>query len=251
VKREDLSATGAVSLPGLPAHLALDDAATAVTTLYQDRALDLIRLAYVMLSDRPAAEDVAQEAFCALYRRFDDLAAADKARQHVRTSVLNGCRSVLRHRAVRKRRAIYELPAPSAEAAALGLRRRPLHRASVAGQRGRRRLVARSRSTSPVHPPLKAAARSPKYHLSAFGEPAQDHTFERVYESSRGFGALLHTFAVAFALRANMPDISALSVLAHRAYGDRTMRKRRHKRPDGYGDSARPLMPASVAVMLA
>jgi RNA polymerase sigma-70 factor (sigma-E family) len=120
VKREDLGAAAAVSLPGLPAHLALDDAATAVTELYQDAALNLIRLAYVMLSDRQAAEDVVQEAFCSLYRRWDDLADADKARQYVRTSVLNGCRSVLRRRVVRNRRVIYELPSPSAEAAVLG-----------------------------------------------------------------------------------------------------------------------------------
>ncbi len=120
MKREDLSAAAAVGLPGLPAHLALDQAATAVTTLYQDSALTLIRLAYVMLSDRQSAEDVVQEAFCNLYRRWDELADADKARQYVRASVLNGCRSVLRRRVVRNRRVIYELPAPSAESAVLG-----------------------------------------------------------------------------------------------------------------------------------
>ncbi len=119
MKREDLTAAAAVDLPGLPPHLALDDAATAVTTLYNDTAFSLIRLAYVMLSDKQAAEDVVQEAFCSLYRRWDDLAEADKARQYVRASVVNGCRSVLRRRAVRNRRVIYELPAPSAEAAAL------------------------------------------------------------------------------------------------------------------------------------
>jgi RNA polymerase sigma factor (sigma-70 family) len=63
---------------------------------------------------------VVQEAFCSLYRRWDDLADADKARDYVRTSVLNGCRSVLRRRAVRNRRVIYELPSASAEAAVLG-----------------------------------------------------------------------------------------------------------------------------------
>ena len=38
--------------------------AEAVTALYRAHALGLIRLAVVMLGDRPAAEDVVQEAFC-------------------------------------------------------------------------------------------------------------------------------------------------------------------------------------------
>jgi RNA polymerase sigma-70 factor (sigma-E family) len=120
MEREDLGAAAAVGLPGLPVHLALDHAAAAVTALYRETALSFIRLAYVMLSDRQGAEDVVQEAFCNLYRRWDDLADADKARDYVRTSVLNGCRSVLRRRAVRNRRVIYELPSASAEAAVLG-----------------------------------------------------------------------------------------------------------------------------------
>jgi RNA polymerase sigma-70 factor (sigma-E family) len=122
VRREDLNAAAAaaVSLPGLPAHLALDDAASAVTALYQDTALSLIRLAYVMLGDQQAAEDVVQEAFCNLYRHWGGLADVSKAPQYVRSSVLNGSRSVLRRRAVRNRRVMYELPAPSAEAAVLG-----------------------------------------------------------------------------------------------------------------------------------
>jgi RNA polymerase sigma-70 factor (sigma-E family) len=88
-----------------PAHLpgAGAGAAAAVGALYQASALDLIRLAYVMLGDRPTAEDVVQEAFCGLYRRWDRLDGADAAIYYVRASVLNGCRSVLRHRAVRRR----------------------------------------------------------------------------------------------------------------------------------------------------
>jgi Sigma-70 region 2 len=40
-----------------------------VTALYEAHALSLTRLAYVMLGDRPAAEDVVQEAFLGLYKR--------------------------------------------------------------------------------------------------------------------------------------------------------------------------------------
>jgi len=72
--------------------------AEAVTALYQGHALGLIRLAVIMLGDRPAAEDVVQEAFCGLYRRWHTLADPDKAQQYVRSAVINGCRSVLRRR---------------------------------------------------------------------------------------------------------------------------------------------------------
>jgi hypothetical protein len=50
-----------------------------VTALYQAHALGLIRLAVVMLGDRPAAEDVVQEAFCGLYRRWHALSDTDRA----------------------------------------------------------------------------------------------------------------------------------------------------------------------------
>ena len=68
----------------------------AVTALYRAHALGLIRLAHIMLGDRPAAEDAVQEAFCGLYRRWAKLSDPERALQYVRSSVLNGCRSVLR-----------------------------------------------------------------------------------------------------------------------------------------------------------
>jgi DNA-directed RNA polymerase specialized sigma24 family protein len=79
-----------------------DSAAAAVGALYEASALGLIRMAYVMLGDLPSAEDVVQEAFCGLYRRWDGLASTDGTLYYVRTSVLNGCRSALRRRAVRR-----------------------------------------------------------------------------------------------------------------------------------------------------
>jgi len=74
------------------------DAGPLVTALYQAHAVGLIRLAVVMLGDRPAAEDVVQEAFCGLYRRWDHLEDPGNALRYLRSSVLNGCRSVLRNR---------------------------------------------------------------------------------------------------------------------------------------------------------
>jgi RNA polymerase sigma-70 factor (sigma-E family) len=82
--------------PGVPGRRA--DAGPEVTALYQAHGVGLIRLAVVMLDDRPAAEDVVQEAFCGLYRRWDRLDDPGNALRYVRSSVLNGCRSVLRNR---------------------------------------------------------------------------------------------------------------------------------------------------------
>jgi RNA polymerase sigma-70 factor (sigma-E family) len=72
------------------------DATAAVTALYQASALSMIRLAHVMVGDRGIAEDIVQEAFSGLYRRWESLADPDRAPAYVRSSVLNGCRSVLR-----------------------------------------------------------------------------------------------------------------------------------------------------------
>jgi RNA polymerase sigma-70 factor (sigma-E family) len=92
-----------------PSRLLASDAEAAVTALYQVHAVGLIRLAVVMLGERPAAEDVVQEAFCALYRRWEHLADTGKALSYVRSSILNGCRSELRRRIRSERR-----PAPGA-----------------------------------------------------------------------------------------------------------------------------------------
>jgi RNA polymerase sigma-70 factor (sigma-E family) len=97
-----------LSAVGLPQHA---DAEAAVTALYQAHSVGLVKLALVMLGDRPAAEDVVQDAFCGLYRRFGSLGQPERALQYVRSSVLNGCRTELRSR---QRRARRHLLAPAA-----------------------------------------------------------------------------------------------------------------------------------------
>lgn len=77
-------------------HGAVADGAAAVTALYAEHALSLIRLAHIMLSDPAAAEDVVQDAFCGLYRRWPHLQDQSRALGYLRSSVLNRCRSVLR-----------------------------------------------------------------------------------------------------------------------------------------------------------
>jgi RNA polymerase sigma-70 factor (sigma-E family) len=121
MESDGLGEAGAVCFPGpaRPQSDPGDGAEVAVGALYQASAVSLIRLAYVILGDRPSAEDVVQEAFCSLYRRWDRLADTDSALYYVRSSVLNGCRSALRSRAARRRRVAYELPTVSAEAVVL------------------------------------------------------------------------------------------------------------------------------------
>jgi RNA polymerase sigma-70 factor (sigma-E family) len=108
----------ATDLPPPARALIALEPAEAVTALYQAHALGLIRLAVVMLGDRPAAEDVVQEAFCGLYRRWHHLSDTGKALSYVRSSVINGCRSVLRRR-MRQAGLPGEPPGESAESAAL------------------------------------------------------------------------------------------------------------------------------------
>jgi RNA polymerase sigma factor (sigma-70 family) len=102
-----------------PAPAPASASAEAVTALYQAHALGLIRLAVVMLGDRPAAEDVVQEAFCGLYRRWYALSDTGKALSYVRSSVINGCRTVLRRRNSAPAALAGDPPVESAEVTAL------------------------------------------------------------------------------------------------------------------------------------
>jgi RNA polymerase sigma-70 factor (sigma-E family) len=94
--------------------------ADAVTALYEAHALGLVRLAVVMTGDQGSAEDIVQDAFLGLYRRWDNLTDLPYPLAYLRASVLNGCRTALRRRS-RAGRAHYlsEVPSESAEARAL------------------------------------------------------------------------------------------------------------------------------------
>jgi len=91
-----------------------------VTALYQAHALGLVRLAVLMVGDQPTAEDVVQDAFLGLYRRWSALKDPERALSYARSSVLNGCRMAYR---AKSRRDKITLAAPedieSAEATAL------------------------------------------------------------------------------------------------------------------------------------
>jgi RNA polymerase sigma factor (sigma-70 family) len=69
--------------------------------------------------DQAAAEDVVQDAFLGLYRRWDKLSDPERAISYARSSVLNGCRDVLRKRSRKIPAALLDPDAESAEARAV------------------------------------------------------------------------------------------------------------------------------------
>lgn len=72
----------------------------AVTDLFREHHLDLVGLALFMVGDLPTAEDVVQDAFERLHRGWHRLREPSNGLAYVRSSVLNGCRSVHRRAAV-------------------------------------------------------------------------------------------------------------------------------------------------------
>src|SRR5580704_12754798 len=88
------------------------EAGPAVTALYAEHALGLVRLAHIMLGSPAVAEDVVQEAFCGLYRRWPHLSDQAKALGYVRSSVLN-------RRATVELQEAHQPPVRSAETALL------------------------------------------------------------------------------------------------------------------------------------
>jgi RNA polymerase sigma-70 factor (sigma-E family) len=102
--------------PAETADPAATDPADQVTALYQAHALGLLRLAVIMLGERQAAEDVIQDAFLGLFRRWDSLDDPERALAYVRSSVFNGCRSVLRKRARNRQFVLIDPDVESAEA---------------------------------------------------------------------------------------------------------------------------------------
>ena len=98
--------------PGRVVPAAASDADWAVTALFRDHHLELVRLALVMVGDMATAEDVVQDAFEHLHKRWSRLREPGSGLAYARSSVLNGCRSVHRRSAV-ARRHVARLAGPS------------------------------------------------------------------------------------------------------------------------------------------
>ena len=79
------------------------DSARSVTELFAEHHVGLVRLAVLMVGDLATAEDVVQDAFEQLHRRWRGLRQQSSALDYARSAVLNGCRSVLRRRLVARR----------------------------------------------------------------------------------------------------------------------------------------------------
>lgn len=78
-------------------------AAQTVTELFREHHLELVHLAVVMVGDLATAEDVVQDVFEKLNRRWHDLREPSRGLAYARSAVLNSCRSVHRKAAVARK----------------------------------------------------------------------------------------------------------------------------------------------------
>ena len=91
------------------------NADVALEQLYDAHYVRLVRLAVLLLGDAGRAEEVVQDSFVAIYRRWDELAEADVP-AYLRQTVVNRSRSVLRHLAVVSKHPPHApLPEPGAD----------------------------------------------------------------------------------------------------------------------------------------
>jgi RNA polymerase sigma-70 factor (sigma-E family) len=93
------------------------DRASAVTMLFEEHYVSLVRMARLLVDDRETAEDVVMDAFTSLYRRWTAVRDPGEADRYLRSCVLNGARSQLRRRRLRRR---HESGSPQQEAACDG-----------------------------------------------------------------------------------------------------------------------------------
>ena len=106
-------ATAVPAEPVAPSGPAFDD-------LFVKRWAATVRLALLLVDDEPSAEDVAQEAFTGLLRRWDQLGDPSRAQSYLNRAVVNGARSALRRRrTARAWTPPHAVPGPSAEELAL------------------------------------------------------------------------------------------------------------------------------------
>jgi RNA polymerase sigma factor (sigma-70 family) len=86
---------------GPPLPRPVQVAASGFEELYAAQYAPMVRLAHALVDSRPRAEEVVQDAFAAVYERFDRL---DHPTAYLRTCALNGCRRAIRRRVLRRSR---------------------------------------------------------------------------------------------------------------------------------------------------
>jgi RNA polymerase sigma factor (sigma-70 family) len=100
------------------------DAYGGLTVLFRERHTELVRLATLVVGDRPTAEDVVQDVFTRLCLK-NQVRDSEQSVAYARAAVLNGCRSTLRRRAIGRRiggrhdAALSDVNYDSAESAAI------------------------------------------------------------------------------------------------------------------------------------
>lgn len=105
--------------------MAIDGVRGRLGQLYSAHAPDAQRLAYLLTGDRDLAEDLVQEAFVRVARRWGDLRGPDHFGAYLRRTVVNLARGHFRHEKVRRthlERARAETPIGAVPAPDLGLR---------------------------------------------------------------------------------------------------------------------------------
>ena len=90
-----VSSVGSPHDQGLPV-----DPDVAIGELYRAHWHRLVRLAWLLLRDQLAAEDVVQDAFVATHRRWGAIRESGRVVGYLHAAVVNGCRSVQRHNVV-------------------------------------------------------------------------------------------------------------------------------------------------------
>lgn len=163
------------------------DADEAVTHLFAAHYRPLVRLAALLLHDRCAAEEVVQDAYVALHGRWRWLRDADRALAYLRVTVVNRCRSALRHRRVVQAHLAAARPepdAPSAEAGALDLLR---HDAVLAGLRA---LPTRQREAIVLRYYVDLSEAETAEVMGVSRGAVKSHTFRAVAALRQSLGAL-------------------------------------------------------------
>ena len=102
----------------------------AVEQLFGEHYTALVRLAAALLDDLDECEEIVQDAFAALLR-VDGGPAPGKEAPYLRSAVLNGARSRLRRRGVRRRH-LRPVPAPEPSAEGVAVDRLEMQRVLAA-----------------------------------------------------------------------------------------------------------------------
>ena len=93
----------AVKAAGRPEIADITPVGPTFDELYTAQYASMVRLAHSLVDTRPRAEEIAQDAFAAVYERYERLA---NPTAYLRACVLNGCRRAIRRRMLRRAREV-------------------------------------------------------------------------------------------------------------------------------------------------